>query len=234
MYISDACWWKPSRLFKFPSDCSNLFMSVISPSWALKMEKWLLGSFNRTNCMRHWFRMLLTCTGTLTVPSWCLMSNTWILNHATKAQWVTGLNTSSVNPSAAILTCVLPQRPLWASATIPQWRNVCAGPCRGSRGVTKTRLPVSLVRDSKDWHHGMEVPACLESGLNEERHKHFQTFRWMKYDRKTMVCQNTAGFNKQWSKFFKSLEVNTQFIRVENWLYVKAKDWFIISGWPQI
>lgn len=36
----------------------------------------------------------------------------------------------------------------------------------------ETELPVLLLQVSPDWHLEMEDPACLESGLTEEKHDH--------------------------------------------------------------
>lgn len=36
----------------------------------------------------------------------------------------------------------------------------------------ETELLVSLVQGSPDWHHEMEDPASLESGLAEEKNDH--------------------------------------------------------------
>lgn len=50
----------------------------------------------------------------------------------------------------------------------------------------ETELPVLLVQVSPDWHLEMEDPACLESGLTEEKHDHL-----------TIVDHLTNSFNDQ-------------------------------------
>lgn len=122
------------------------------------------------------------------------------------------LKTIPINPKLSqrkfdlatiILSCSL-------SFYLPPWRSVGAGPCCGSGGGMETELLEWLVQGWLDWHHEMEDPACLESGLTEGKqstgldHKKKKSFE--------------NSLSAQWETFSEKLSGEMNIIHLDSYL----------------